>query len=145
MKRNLFFIPLALLTFFSATKNVHADEVWDTEEYQVIYQEDREDTAVWTYGDGRGAIFIEGLAGEINNRGSYNGYWVQESSSLRCETPKENIDGELSYHWGRFDITFTKPDFPSTWQAKFGVCDRPTTITLNGTPVTQETSKKDCD
>ena len=76
MKRNRVFIPLAMLTCWSLTHNAHADEIWKTEEYQVIYQEDRNNTAIWTYGDGLGKIFIEGLAGVVKNRGSYHGYWV---------------------------------------------------------------------
>ena len=36
MKRNRVFIPLAMLTCWSLTHNAHADEIWKTEEYQVI-------------------------------------------------------------------------------------------------------------
>lgn len=112
-----------------------ADEMWSTEEYDVIYQEDRNRTAIWHYGDD-GVIFIDGLAGVYTDRGSYSGYWVQETSSLRCDTYREGADGEPTYHWGQFEITFIDPDFPSRWQATVGLCDRPPIITLNGTPIT---------
>lgn len=123
-----------------------ADEVWTTEEYDVVYAEDRDRTAIWHYGEGisehydddnvNGVIFIDGLAGVYTERGTYHGYWVQESSSRRCDTFREGADGTPTYHWGRFEITFADPDFPSRWQASFGVCDGPLRITLNGTPVT---------
>ena len=113
-----------------------ADEVWTTEEYDVVYQENRNNTAVWTYGEGLGTIFIDGLAGIYSDRGTYSGYWVQETSSLRCDTFREGADGEPTYHWGSFDITFINPDFSSEWEAEFDLCDRTTTIKLTGTPVT---------
>jgi len=125
-------------TTLLAAQPVIADEVWTTEEYDVVYFEDRDRTAIWTYGPEDavlGTIFIDGLAGVFTDRTSYGGYWVQESSSRRCDTYREDINGAPAYHWGRFDITFIDPDFPSRWEASFGLCDGPTSITLTGTPV----------
>lgn len=136
MKKSAVLLTLALLTGTLVSQQALADEVWSTEEYDVIYQEDRNRTAIWTYGD-IGTIFIDGLAGVYTDRGSYTGYWVQETSSLRCDTYREGADGEPTYHWGRFEISFIDSDFPSRWQANIGLCDRETTIPLNGTPITQ--------
>ncbi len=134
-QRNFFAIGFAMVILGILPSSVDADEVWSTEESEVVYQEDRNNTAVWTYGNG--TVFIQGLGGVVNNRGSYEGYWVQESSSIRCDTYREGGDGEPSYHWGRFSVSFLDPDFPSRWQAKFGICDRTPTRTLNGTPITR--------
>ena len=135
MKNNYFLLlGFTLLTLGFSSKPVAADEVWSTEENDVVYQEDRNTTAVWTYGNG--TIFIQGLGGVISNRGSYHGYWVQESSSLRCDTYREGRNGKPSYHWGRFAITFLDSDFPSRWQAKFSLCDNEPTRILNGIPKT---------
>ncbi|MEO0868008.1 MAG: hypothetical protein AAFY17_06080 [Cyanobacteria bacterium J06642_11] len=112
-----------------------ADEVWSTEEYDVVYQSERNRTAIWTYGDGVGTIFIDGLAGVYTGRESYTGYWVQETSSLRCDTFREDEDGDPTYHWGRFEIKFIDPDFPSRWEAMIGLCDLAPTIPLTGTPL----------
>lgn len=114
-----------------------ADEVWTTEEFDVVYQEDRNETAIWTYGDDNnsGTIFIDGLGGVFTGRGSYTGYWTQANSSLRCDTFREGADGEPTYHWGRFEISFLDADFPSRWHAHFGLCDREANVPLNGTPV----------
>ncbi|MDP5337041.1 MAG: hypothetical protein NWQ28_00505 [Nodularia sp. (in: cyanobacteria)] len=144
MKKNYFFLTLALLTGTVAPQAALADEVWTTEEYNVVYQEDRNKTAVWSYGQD-GVIFIHGLAGVYTNRGSYSGYWVQNSSSVRCDTYREGADGKPTYHWGRFEITFIDPNFPSRWQADISLCDglrspggdRTPVITLNGKPVTR--------
>ena len=136
--KNRFLLILGLLTCILIPQKVAADEVWTTEEYDVVYLEDRNETAVWSYGDDIGLIFIDGLGGVYTDRGSYTGYWVQATSSMHCETYREGINGEPSYHWGRFEITFIDPDFPSRWQAQFGLYDRDPIITLNGTPVTSD-------
>jgi len=135
MKRNRFLFSLALLVAGLIPQNALADEVWSTEEYDVIYQRDRNRTAIWSYGND-GLIFIDGLAGVTTNRGSYTGYWTQPSSSLRCDTYREGKNGEPTYHWGRFEITFVDADFPARWHAHIGLCDREPKIFLNGTPVT---------
>lgn len=135
MKRIAVFGLFTILAIVAPQKAI-ADEVWTTEEYDVVYEADRNNTAIWTYGEGQGTIFIDGLAGVYSNRGTYSGYWVQDSSSLRCDTFREGADGEPTYYWGSFDITFIDSDFPSRWEAEFGLCDRTTTIQLTGTPVT---------
>ncbi|MEM9807161.1 MAG: hypothetical protein AAF959_17995 [Cyanobacteria bacterium P01_D01_bin.56] len=134
MKKHSISLAAVLLMGAFAPPAVLADEVWSTEEYDVVYQDERNRTAIWTYGDGVGTIFIDGLAGVYTNRGSYTGYWVQETSSLECDTFREDANGEPTYHWGRFEIDFIDPDFPSRWEAMIGLCDLEPTITLTGTP-----------
>ena len=112
-----------------------ADEVWTTEEYDVVYETDRGSTAVWSYGDGIGTVFIDGLAGVTSGRSAYSGYWVQESSSRRCDTYREGADGEPTYHWGQFELTFVDAGFPARWYADIGFCDQEPVIRLNGTPL----------
>ena len=137
------YLPLTIAVALFAGTPAMADEVWSTEEYDVVYQEDRGQTAVWTYGaeETQGTIFIDGLAGVYEDRGTYTGYWVQPTSSRRCDTFREGADGKPTYHWGRFEIEFIDSDFPSRWQAKFGLCDGEPRITLNGTPMTAVDAK----
>ena len=134
MKHNYFLLFFVFLNIMLFPKNAYSDETWTTEEYKVIYLEDRKNTAVWRYGDNIGHVFIDGLGGKTEGRGSYHGYWVQKSSSRRCDTYREDINGKPTYYWGRFEIKFIDPNFPSRWQAKLGLCDQKTTIILNGTP-----------
>ncbi|AOX01760.1 hypothetical protein BJP34_22050 [Moorena producens PAL-8-15-08-1] len=138
MKKYYFIVisTLALLTCILTCQQVLADEVWTTAEYNVVYHQDRNNTAIWHY-DKDGVIFIDGLAGVYTDRGSYSGYWVQDSSSVCCDTYREGADGRPTYHWGRFEIRFIDPDFPSRWQADISLCDRDPKFTWNGTPVTQ--------
>ena len=123
----------------TAAPEALADEVWTTQEYDVVYQEDRGQTAIWRYGE-NGTIFIDGLAGVSTGRGSYTGYWTQPTSSQACDTFREDANGEPTYHWGRFEITFIDPDFPSRWYANFGLCDRDPFIHLDAEPVTGDIS-----
>ena len=116
---------------------VRADEVWTTQEYDVVYEEDRGQTAVWSYGKD-GTIFIDGLAGVFTDRGSYSGYWTQPMSSRQCDTFREGAEGEPTYHWGRFEVTFIDSDFPSRWYANFGLCDDDPIIHLDAEPVIGE-------
>ena len=139
MKKHALFLFLTLAACAFSSQKALADEVWTTEEYDVVYEEDRDRTAIWSYGDNGGTVFIDGLAGVVSDRGAYHGYWVQNSSSLRCDTYREGADGEPTYHWGRFDITFVDSEFPSRWHAHIGLCDREPNIPLNGTPVVGST------
>ncbi|MEO1207939.1 MAG: hypothetical protein AAFX78_00205 [Cyanobacteria bacterium J06638_20] len=135
MQKNFLLLGATALALALTPNSAWADEVWSTEEYDVIYQEDRGRTSVWTYGTD-GMVFIDGLAGIYRDRGSYSGYWVQATSSLRCDTYREGADGEPTYHWGHFEVTFIDPDFPSRWQADISLCDGDPIVTLNGTPIT---------
>ncbi len=135
--RRVFFLCTLFSTLLAAAcvgQKASADEVWSTDEYDVIYLEDRNRTAVWRYGED-GTIFIEGLAGVYSDRGTYTGYWAQPSSSLRCDTFREGADGEPSYHWGRFELTFIDSAFPARWYADFGLCDLEPSIHLDAVPV----------
>lgn len=137
-------IALSIFTFLTlclSAQKALADERWTTEQYDVVYEEDRNETAIWSYGDNGGTIFIDGLAGVYQDRESYSGYWVQNSSSVRCDTYREGANGEPTYYWGRFDIAFLDPDFPSRWEARLGLCDRAPTIPLTGTPITSNPTR----
>jgi len=139
MKNLLAILLVTLVCLVANPAPAIAEEVWDADEgevsYEVIYREDRNTIAVWEYSGGK--VFIEGLGGVAHDRGSYHGYWVQkEPSLLRCETYREGVDGQPSYYWGRFEITFLDPDIPSRWQAKWGLCDREPAGAANGTPRT---------
>lgn len=128
---------LAIAACLSIAPKVMADEKWRTEEFDVVYLEDRGQTAIWEYGDGFGYVLLDGLAGEYENRGTYNGYWVQKNSSRRCDTFREGVNGEKVYHWGTVEVEFIDQNFPSRWQLKLGICDQASPIELNGTPIIQ--------
>jgi hypothetical protein len=127
---------LAFLMMVVTTSPAIADEVWSSDYGNVIYQQDRGKTAIWTYGDSaRGSLFIDGLAGKFTNRDTYHGYWSQSTSKVRCETFREGRDGKPTYYWGNFRIQFLDPDFPSRWSASFGYCNQPLRLSWRAYPI----------
>lgn len=118
-------ILIALMCTFLVGEAVVADEVWDSNFGRIIYETDIGPTAIWSYRTEKyvGLINLAGLAGIFTNRGSYEGYWVQNDSEKRCATVRPTQNGETSNYWGRFHITFIDKDFPSRWEAKWSFCN----------------------
>lgn len=113
-----------------------ADEVWGSDYGKVVYQADRGKTAIWTYGDSSsGALFIDGLVGQVKDRGTYYGYWSQSSSKIRCETYREGRDRRRTYYWGNLRIQFLDPNFPSRWSAEIGYCNQPPKLPWRAYPI----------
>jgi len=123
MKEKIILIVLMCTVVFS--QSVVADEVWDSNFGRVIYETDIGPTAIWSYRSEHyvGLINLAGLAGIYSNRGTYEGYWVQNKSEKRCTTVRPTQNGETSHYWGRFHITFIDKDFPSRWEAKWSYCN----------------------
>jgi hypothetical protein len=127
------------LTAAVAASPVRADEVWESDYGRVVYQSDRGKTAVFTYGDSvQGALFVDGLAGQFKNRGTYYGYWSQSTSKVRCETYREGRNGQRTYYWGTLGVQFLDPDFPSRWSAEIGYCDQPPKLSWRAFPIVGE-------
>ncbi|WP_375495737.1 hypothetical protein [uncultured Nostoc sp.] len=124
----------AVFVLAAVPKNALADEVWNSSYGRVVYQSERDKTAIWTYPGG--TIFIEGLAGITSNRGIYHGYWVGKSN-VKCDTSREDGSGKLSNTWGRFSIRFQVPNFPTPWEARWSYCEGEPTFSWNGTPLKQ--------
>jgi len=117
-------ILTALLTLIVPAAVV-ADEVWDSTKGKVVYELDIGPTAIWSYRTENyvGLIHLGGLAGIHTNRGSYEGYWVQNDSIKACLTERPTQNGETTKYWGRFHIRFIDKDFPSRWEAHWGYCN----------------------
>lgn len=118
---------LALIGLFACTPlTVMADEVWETSLGEVVYQSEEGSTAVWTYGEkdkNPGVIYILGLSKVYENRGQFEGYWAKNKSLKACDSQRMGVDGAMTNHWGRFQITFIDKDFPSRWKAKWSFCN----------------------
>jgi hypothetical protein len=135
MKIRYFYLKLCLAFLISTP--LLADEVWNSTYGKVTYEADIGTTALWSY-DYHGAtnfIYINNLAKVYEGRGAYQGYWVQENSEVKCKRPRLMKDKE-SFYWGRFDIQFLDPNFPSRWQAKWSYCNQKPTQLWSGTPIT---------
>jgi nitrate reductase beta subunit len=127
------------LFFFSAlliSQPLIADEVWNSTYGKVVYESEMGTTAVWSYNyqSKPGLIYIDNLAGVYQGRDSYQGYWVQTFSDVKCKT-KKRMKGKLSAYWGQFQIQFLDPDFPARWEAKWSYCDQEPLKIWQGTPL----------
>lgn len=102
---------------------VLADEAWTTPFGNVIYEKDIGDTAIF-FTDYRGddtRLYFPGLAGQLDDRGSHQGYWIT-SGDGPCSAELAGPDGTSSNDWGRMMITFDNSTFPSGWTAIVGTC-----------------------
>ncbi|WP_417482526.1 hypothetical protein [Maricaulis sp.] len=115
-----------------------ADEAWTTNLGPVIYDDEIGEYAIFLHYDGTVPhhTFIRGLAGNFNNRGHFTGYWSEQedvgSNSPACEVAIIDEFGTATHHWGRVDITFLQPGFPTEWDAQIGYCYEAPSQSWNG-------------
>ncbi|MEE9380464.1 MAG: hypothetical protein V3V03_03580 [Hyphomonadaceae bacterium] len=150
----------ALACLLALAGTATADEVWSTPIGDVIYQTEIEKGAIAVLSyplDGEteivGLAYIYGLAGVYEGRGAYSGIWIEgesvpvdedeESDGMNevevetyCETSIVNPEnGTASRNWGRLELIFTEPDFPSGWVAIRGDCFNDPDEYLIGKPI----------
>ena len=152
-------VMTALAAVLALAGTAAADEVWSTPIGDVIYETDlpEQGIAVLSYplGDGeseavdndaeegtdpapRGRAFFYGLAGVYTGRGAFSGIWIEPDAGTDelCDTAIVNpLTGEQARNWGRLDLVFTKPDYPSGWVAMRGECFNQPDAYLVGHPV----------
>lgn len=121
-----------------------ADEVWSTPIGEVIYEAELPNgQAIFSFPDEGGARLIavfNGLAGVSEDRGYYEGAWIDPDagSDGPCTTAMvDPVSGKPSHSWGPMDLIFTEPDFPGGWVALRGLCFETATGYLIGTPLAE--------
>lgn len=100
-----------------------ADETWTNPAGIAIYEEEIAGTAVFSIpmqGD-RARLYLEGLAGNYDNRSKSHGYWIGPDKPI-CGAKFIAPDGLQSSNWGRVTIVFDGPSFPTGWTATLGTC-----------------------
>lgn len=108
-----------------------ADEVWQSDVAgEIIYHDEIGGIAVFTFDRNqrgpRAYMYIEDLAGNYYNRtGSFHGYWIDPTDS-GCTAELVGPDGTRSTNWGRIEVRFDRPEFPTGFSAWVGDCfERP--------------------
>ena len=103
---------LAVFSAFPAI--VLADESWTSNVGNIIWEKDVNNTAVFLYATpnvtkGKTRLFIRNLVPDtVGNRGSYTGYWTDDSQGELCEASLTDPIGTKTKRWGRFTITFER-------------------------------------
>lgn len=127
-----------------------ADEQWTSDGKTIIYELDEGDMAVLSV-DGT-TIYIEGLAGVYQDRGTYGGIWMLDEAPMVENEAGELVpaegcgfsmlrpgkSGETSEYWGQVEITFIDANFPSVWIGYFGDCFDPLSDTMIARPIAGE-------
>jgi hypothetical protein len=132
---------LLLSAAFTAT--ALADEVWKSNVGSIEYEKDIGTTAVFSYStpgvaNSKTRLFIDGLVvdvnGSTNSRGSYSGYWIDDSPRQRCEASLVSPLGVGSRSWGRLEISFKKQGSWWAWTAQLGDCFEQPTRKIDAVP-----------
>jgi hypothetical protein len=70
-----------------------------------------------------GTLWVQGLTATDQNRATYGGFWTSlDGTGPRCQMPAIDPNGNEAWTWGRIEITFYNPTFPSGWSAALGHC-----------------------
>ena len=94
-----------------------ADEVWTSNGREIVYETDLPNgMAVWSFDGAK--LFIQGLAGQYEDRDTYEGIFVNDGDYQACDFAIANPQtGETTYNWGRIRVIFIDPEVPSRWVA----------------------------
>jgi hypothetical protein len=118
-----------------------ADEVWSMPSgNQIVYERDAGTTAILSYkpevGLENGYIFVPGLGGKYEGRGTYQGYWVEvDGAGTTCAAALVDAEGKTWGRWGAIEVKFAKPGFPSAITLTRGSCFGPAKKKIKAKPV----------
>ena len=118
---------LSMIAALALSPAAMADEVWSSDFGDFIYEKDFEDgwaSISFPDTEGRGHAFVEGLAGNYDQRGGvFYGYWTEDPlSSGGCAMEIVDHNGLKTNIWGRFMLVFHTNAFPSGFTAVRGNC-----------------------
>jgi len=123
MKKSL----IAAISVLATLGAANADEVWTSDIGSITYESeiDANDMAIFKT-DGM-TLYVAGLAGVTEGRGTYPGIWVMDiapegSEGCPVAIVRPETEDITTAFWGQLEITFEKPDFPSAWTAQIGTC-----------------------
>lgn len=138
---------VAVFAVLGLTVSAYADEQWTSGDATITYELDEGNAAVWSF-DGT-TIYIDGLAGVSQNRGTYSGVWMLDETPLVKDADGNTVQAEgcafsmarpgksndVTNYWGQVEVTFIDADFPSVWIGYFGDCFDPLSETMIARPV----------
>lgn len=112
-----------------------ADEVWDTPLGPIIYESEANGAAIFSFFnvDGsRATLVIPGLAGNYDNRSLHDAFWIGQGSQF-CEAALSLPGQRPSAQWGKAQVIFDKPAFPTSLTVSLGYCFDPLSYGIRGT------------
>lgn len=127
----------AVTVIATMAASAQADETWTSAVGIIEWETEVGGTAVFRFAtpgtkNATTRIFVEGLVADVGGgRGSYSGYWTDDSNRKVCDAELIDPLGTRTRRWGRFEITFVRDEFPSNWNGRYGDCFNNPTKTLN--------------
>jgi hypothetical protein len=106
--------------------SVLADETWNSDMGTIVYEDEIDGAAVFSFNnvDGyRAVLVIPGLAGNFNNRGVHEAFWIGQGAGY-CLSAM-SMGGQSSHQWGRALISFDTPAYPTSFTLSLGECFDP--------------------
>ena len=109
-----------------------ADEVWTSEFGDIIYERDTGGFSAilsipaTALNDGaaaneRAQVTIYGLTDNVDRYGIFEGYWTAPGEPM-CDAALMPPGGKASRSWGRVQVVFDRPGFPSGFTMLIGTC-----------------------
>lgn len=118
----------------AALGTANADETWRTADgLEIVYETDIEGTGMAVLSFDGVTLYVDGLTGVFQDRGTFSGVWFSDEDSATAVPDagcgvamvRPGTQDEASTYWGQLEITFIDPDFPSIWLGRFGECFGP--------------------
>ena len=120
---------LGMFLFSILSVSVLADEWWTSNVGVITWEDSVNNTAVFVYttpnsDHEKTRMFIRNLVPDTTGtRGTYTGYWTDDSDRELCEASLIDPKGTVTHRWGRLTITFAKsPKGLWDFTAKVGNC-----------------------
>lgn len=111
-----------------------ADEVWDTDMGPIVYEAEEGGVAIFSFTNVDAypaTLIIPGLAGNYSNRGTHDAYWIGQGTG-ECSAFMSRNDVSESSQWGRAQLVFDRPGYPTSVTVVLGFCEEEPTIVLRG-------------
>lgn len=100
-----------------------ADEVWSSDTGDIVYQDEIDGAAVFTFRGFDGypvTLVIPGLAGNFDARGVHDAFWLGDGPGY-CMGAM-SWQGQARNQWGQALLMFDKPAYPTSFTLLMGDC-----------------------
>ena len=111
-----------------------ADEVWDSDMGPIVYEAEEGNAAIlsFTNVDAYPAnLIIPGLAGNYSNRSTHEAFWIGQGAG-ECDAFMSRTGQPESSQWGRAQLVFDKPAYPTSVTIILGFCLEEPNIVIRG-------------
>ncbi len=115
-----------ILTAFLSISAFADGAIWATQMGEIEYMKHTGTTAVFS-NEKPGInpvtwFYINDIDQSLPDRGSYSGYWIDNSGRQMCEASLVDPNGTKSRNWGRLEITFEEDGSYPIWTGTLGDC-----------------------